>query len=69
MANFRIVNQRIDTHGLNIEVVHGDGYIWFDGAEISSLYVHPVTTQTETVIKLAQKEIDLYWNERNPNDA
>tara|TARA_Y100000004_G_C8627055_1_gene291298 strand:+ start:271 stop:405 length:135 start_codon:yes stop_codon:yes gene_type:complete len=38
--------------------VRGDGYIYFDGAEIPSIYVHPVTTPTETVIRLVQAEID-----------
>ena len=63
MANFRTVNRRIVTHNLNIEVVRGDGYIWFDGAEISSIYVHPVTTPTETVIQLAQAVIDSFKGE------
>jgi|TARA_R100000482_G_scaffold68616_1_gene25700 hypothetical protein len=58
MANFRTVNRRIVTHGLSIKVVRGDGYIYFDGAEIPSIYVHPVTTPTETVIRLVQAEID-----------
>ena len=58
MANFRTVNRRIVKHGLKIEVVRGDGYIWFEGAQIPSIYVHPVTTPTETVIELAQAEID-----------
>ena len=47
MANFRTVNRRIVTHGLSI-----------NGAEIPSIYVHPVTTPTETVIRLVQAEID-----------
>ena len=52
MANLKKVNKTIKAMtGLDIEVVRGDGYVYFDGEDgfgkIDSVYAHPVTTTTD----------------------
>tara|TARA_R110000787_G_scaffold269056_1_gene375723 strand:+ start:358 stop:600 length:243 start_codon:yes stop_codon:yes gene_type:complete len=62
MANFRIVNQAVKKayHELDIEVVRGYGYIYFDGDDgfdkVASIYSNPTTTDTNWLI---QRCIDL----------
>ena len=56
MANLKKVNKTIKTTtGLDIEVVRGDGYVWFDGDDgfdkIDSVYAHPVTTTTDEMTR------------------
>ena len=62
MANFKKVNKTIKTTtGLDIEVVRGDGYVWFDGDDgfdkIESIYVNPVTTTTTDLVRICLEEI------------
>lgn len=64
MANFSEVNKAIKQAypSLDIQAVRGNGYIYFDGEdgfdEIPSLYVHPTSTTTQTVIRLCLEEIE-----------
>lgn len=65
MANFKEVNKAIKTMfpNLNIDIVRGDGYIYYDGDEfdnIDSLYTHPVSTPTDDVIRLCVDDIEDY---------
>lgn len=66
MANMTVVNKAIKTKfpTLDIQVIRGDGYIYFDGKDgfdkIDSTYVNPVSTSTETVIKLVIQDIEHY---------
>ena len=62
MANFKKVNKTIKTTtGLDIEVVRGDGYVWFDGDDgfdkIESIYVNPVATPTTDLVRICLEEI------------
>lgn len=62
MANFRDVNRAIRARfpGLDIEVVRGDGYVYFagdDGWEIEMLCIYPHTTPTPDLIRHAIEHI------------
>lgn len=68
MANFKQVNKMVNRKfpHLDIEVVRGEGYVYFsgeDGYELRSIYTHPVSTSTEDVIRLAIEEIESYLKE------
>ena len=57
MANFKKVNAEIKAiTGMDIEAVRGDGYVYFDGDDgwdkIPSIYVHPVNTSTDVLIRM-----------------
>lgn len=53
MANFKKVNSEIKKLlDLDLEVVRGEGYVWFDGDEVPSIYVHPVTTETDVMVQI-----------------
>jgi hypothetical protein len=64
MANFKEVNQAIKNKfpALDIEVVRGVGYFYFDGEDgydkLDSVMSHPVSTSTDDVIMLATREIE-----------
>lgn len=65
MANMKEVNkaikQKFKDH--NIEAVRGSGYVWFDcDYNIPSVYINPVSTKTEDVIKFALLEIQDYFD-------
>ena len=52
MANFNKLNQRCKREfpDLDIEIVRGEGYIYFAGKEgetISSIYIHPASVDTD----------------------
>ena len=62
MANFREVNRRVRQSfpTLGVEVVRGEGYVYFDGYDgwmIPSIYTHPVSTSTESVVNMCISEI------------
>jgi len=58
MANFKIVNREIQRMlKLDIEVVRGEGYVYFEPAEISgydipSIYVNPTSISTSDLVQL-----------------
>lgn len=58
MANFKQVNKAVNKAfpDLDIEVVRGDGYVYFSGADafdkIDSIYSHPVSTSTDDMIRM-----------------
>lgn len=64
MANFKQVNVEIKKAfpALDIEVVRGEGYVYFTGEDgydtLESIYTHPVSTSTEDVIRLCIDEIE-----------
>ena len=63
MANFTKVNKAIkDSHpDLDIKAIRFKGYVYFDGEDgfdkIESIYSHPTSTSTETMIRLCLYEI------------
>lgn len=63
MANFKKVNKEIKNTfpNLDIEVVRGNGYIYFDGVDgfdqVESIYTNPTTTETETLLKFCIESI------------
>lgn len=63
MANMREVNKAIRKAfpGLDIEAVRGRGYVYFAGADgfdkIPSVYVDPVQTRTENLIRIVLADI------------
>lgn len=63
MANFKKVNKEIKNTfpNLDIEVVRGNGYVYFDGVDgfdkVESIYTNPTTTETETLLKLCIESI------------
>ena len=62
MANLKKVNKTIKAAtGLDIEVVRGDGYVYFDGEDgfgkIDSVYAHPVTTTTDEMTRFCLEAI------------
>lgn len=73
MANFRDVNKAVSKRfpDLDIEVVRGDGYVYFAGNgkyhEIDSIYTNPTTTSTEDVTRMAIESIE-YWQKENGGD-
>jgi len=58
MANFAAVNRAIKAAypALDIEVVRGQGYVYFGGDDgfdkINSIFVHPTSTSTEDLTRL-----------------
>lgn len=68
MANFKKVNKEIKNTfpNLDIEVVRGDGYVYFDGVDgfdkVESIYTNPTTTQTETLLKFCIESIKESYN-------
>ena len=63
MANMREVNRAIKAAfpALQIEAVRGDGYIYFIGDDgfdkIRSIYTHPVSTSTATLVRMCLERI------------
>lgn len=63
MANFKMVNAQIKSKfpSLDIEVVRGDGYVYFDGKDgfdlIESIWSSPVSTSTEEMTRMAIENI------------
>jgi len=59
MANFAAVNRAVKAAfpQLDIEVVRGEGYVFFDGDDgfdkIDSIFVHPTSTPTSDLIRFA----------------
>lgn len=64
MANFREVNKAVKAAypDLKIEVVRGEGYVYFAGDDgfdkIESIPTHPVSTSTETLIRMCLEVIE-----------
>ena len=58
MANFAAVNKALKAAypALDIAVVRGDGYVYFDGddgfARINSIFVHPTCTSTVDLTRI-----------------
>jgi hypothetical protein len=58
MANFAAVNKALKAAypALDIEVVRGQGYVYFGGNDgfdkIDSIFVHPTCTSTEDLTRL-----------------
>ena len=67
MANFKEVNKSIRAAypALNIEVVRGKGYVYFDGQDafgkIESICVNPASTSTANMIKFAMVGIQVFF--------
>ncbi len=64
MANFKKVNKAVSKAlpKWEGEVYRGEGYVYFSDLDIPSVYVHPVSTLTEDVIRLVIDEIKLHYN-------
>lgn len=64
MANMKEVNKYIKTNypNLEIEAVRGDCYVYFVSKdhEIDSIYVHPLSTNTNTLADLVLEQIQDY---------
>lgn len=64
MANFQEVNKAVKSKypNLDIEVVRGEGYIYFSGDDafdkVQPIMAHPVSTSTEDVIRLVLDELE-----------
>jgi hypothetical protein len=64
MANMAAVNKAIKSRfpHLDIEVVRGDGYVYFDGADgfdkIESIMTHPVCVTTANLARMVIEEIE-----------
>ena len=64
MANFAAVNKAIKKAfpTLDIQAVRCKDYVYFDGDngfdKIGSIYTHPTSTTTETMIRLCINEIN-----------
>lgn len=64
MANFAAVNKAIKKAfpTLDILAVRCNGYVYFDGRNgfdrIKSIYTHPTSTTTDTMIRLCVNEIN-----------
>lgn len=64
MANFATVNKAIKNAfpNLDIQAVRGKGYVYFDGDDgfdkIKSVYTHPTSTTTDTMVRLCVNEIN-----------
>jgi hypothetical protein len=63
MANFQTLNHAIKAKiNSDIVAVRGDGYVYFDGEDgfdqIPSLYVHPVNTPTDEMIRLCIEHLN-----------
>lgn len=64
MARFNEVNREIKKAfpNLDIEVVRGEGYVYFTGEsayeyDVESIMTHPVSTSTEDLIRLCKDEL------------
>ena len=72
MANFKQVNKAVRDAfpDKDLEVIRGEGYIYFDGDDgfdkYSSIYTHPTSTTTETVIRMVIEHIK--YEDLNGND-
>ena len=56
MANFKQVNKVVQKTHPTVEVVRGEGYVYFSGDafdQYESIMTHPVSASTEDVIRLA----------------
>ena len=64
MANFKQVNKAVKAKfpTLDIEVVRGVGYVYFDGEDglgvVDSIMTHPTSTSTDDLIRLAIDAIE-----------
>lgn len=64
MANMKTVNYHIKNHfpDLDIELVKGDGYFYFDGKDgfdkVNSIFSNPSTTSTSDITFMAISEIE-----------
>jgi len=72
MANFKQVNKAVNEAfpERDIEVVRGEGYVYFDGDDgfnkYESIYVHPVSISTERLIEMTIEHIkyeDIHGND------
>ena len=64
MARFNEVNREIKKAfpSLDIEVVRGEGYVYFTGEaayeyDVESIMTHPVSTSTEDLIRMCKEEL------------
>jgi hypothetical protein len=63
MANFAAVNKALKTAypALDIEVVRGEGYVYFDGDDgfdkIDSIFVHPTSTSTADLTRFVIESV------------
>jgi len=63
MANFAAVNKALKAAypALNIEVVRGEGYVYFDGDDgfdkIDSIFVHPTSTSTADLTRFVIESV------------
>ena len=63
MANMMVVNKAIKKQfpDLDIEVVRGDGYVYFGGNHgldvVESIYAHPTVTPTGDMIRMCIENI------------
>tara|TARA_R110000868_G_scaffold406292_1_gene686566 strand:- start:521 stop:751 length:231 start_codon:yes stop_codon:yes gene_type:complete len=68
MANFKAVNKSLKAAYplLDIEVVRGKGYVYFDGKDafgkIESICCHPTSTSTEKLIHLAIQSVQIFFD-------
>lgn len=69
MANMKEVNKYIKTNypQWDITAYRGDGYVYFVFGvhEIPSLYVHPVSTETNTLVDMVLAQIQDYLIEND----
>lgn len=64
MARFNEVNREVKKAfpNLDIEVVRGEGYVYFTGDsayvyDVESIFTHPVNTSTEDLVRMCKEEI------------
>jgi hypothetical protein len=63
MANFAAVNKALKAAypALDIEVVRGEGYVYFDGDDgfdkIDSIFVHPTCTSTADLTRFVIESV------------
>ena len=73
MANFKTLNKQLKAKypDLDIEVVRGDGYVYFDGEDglgkIDSIYIHPPTISTEDLLMICISSVESYLLENLGN--
>lgn len=69
MANMKEVNKSLKAKypHLDIQAFRGDCYVYFNLGvhDVDSLYVHPVTTSTESLIKLTLEHIHDFMTEHH----
>ena len=69
MANFKKVNKAVKNNfpHLDIEVVRGNGYVYFDGVDgfdkVDAIYVNPTSTRDEDIIRFCIENIKDYWKD------